>query len=208
MSAIEPSKTHSKTVAYEVTTSPSTSHSSRESEWASQTEEASLDKVRDILFGAQSREFEKRFSLLETRLLDESRALRQELIRSFDDLKAHMNQEVQGLVGQLHQEQGQRATNIQEVGQAVKTVESQLSQRVAELAQQASTQFQTLGSDLHAQKAELMEQHQQAINRIEDQHREAVKELQSEKTDRAVLAEMLMEVALRLKVGPKDSESS
>ena len=208
MSAIEPSKNPSKTVAYEVTTSPSPSHPSGEGEWGSQTEEASLDKVRDILFGAQSREFEKRFSLLENRLLEESRALRQELIRSFDDLKAHMNREVQGLIEQLHQEQGKRATNIQEVGQVVKTVESQLSQRVAELTQQASNQFQTLGSDLQEQKAELMEQHQQAIERIEAQHRQAVKELQSEKTDRAALAEMLMEVALRLKVGPKDSESS
>ena len=208
MSAIESSKNPSKTVAYEVTTSPSSSHLPGEGELASQTEDASLDKVRDILFGAQSREFEKRFSLLENRLLEESRALRQELIRSFDDLKAHMNQEVQGLIKQLHQEQGQRATNIQEVGQVVKTVESQLSQRVAELTQQASNQFQALGSDLQEQKAVLMEQHQQAIDRIEAQHRQAVKELQSEKTDRAALAEMLMEVALRLKVGPKDSESS
>lgn len=208
MSAPEPSKNPSKTVAYEVTSSSSPSNSSGEGEWASQTEDASLDKVRDILFGAQSREFEKRFSLLENRLLEESRALRQELIRSFDDLKAHMNQEVQGLIEQLHQEQGQRATNIQDMGQVVKNVESQLSQRVTELTQQASNQFRTLGTDLQEQKAELMEQHQQAIDRIETQHRQAVRDLQSEKTDRAALAEMLMEVALRLKVGPKDSESS
>ncbi|MGD9850467.1 MAG: hypothetical protein AB7T38_04285 [Nitrospirales bacterium] len=195
MSAIDPSKTSSKTIAYEVTTAHS-------------TEEASLDKVRDILFGAQSREFEKRFTQLENRLLEESRALRQELIQSLDDLKAQMNQEVQSLVGKLQHEQGQRTSNIQEVGQVVKTVESQLSQRVAELTQQASNQFQTLGADLQAQKAELLEQHKQAISRIEAQHQQAVNELQSEKTDRAALAEMLMEVALRLKVGPKGSESS
>lgn len=208
MSAIDPSKSSSKSVAYEVTTSPSTSHSSKEGEWASPTEEASLDKVRDILFGAQSREFEKRFTQLENRLLEESRAMRQELMLSLDNLKTQMNEEVQGLVGKLQHEQGQRATNIQEVGQVVKTVESQLSQRVAELTQQASNQFRTLGSDMQAQKAELVEHHQQAMSRIEAQHHQAVKELQSEKTDRAALAEMLMEVALRLKVGPKDSESS
>ena len=79
MSAIDPAKKHSKTVVYEVTDSSPTSSASHEEAWSS-SEEGSLDKVRDILFGAQSREFEKRFTVLENRLLEASRELREELI--------------------------------------------------------------------------------------------------------------------------------
>ena len=46
------------------------------------------------------------------------------------------------------------------------------------------------------------------MSRIEAQHQQAVNALKEEKTDRAALAEMLMEIALRLKVGPKNAESS
>lgn len=209
MSGIDPAKKQSKTVVYEVTDSMSSPQASHEGEWvSSSSEEGSLDKVRDILFGAQSREFEKRFTLLESRLLEESRELRNELTQSFSDLKAQMDQAVEGLIGKLESEQSQRTTKNAEMGQLVKSLEGQLSQRVNELTQHASNQFQALGSDMQHQKAELVEQHRQAMSRIEAQHQQAVNALKEEKTDRAALAEMLMEIALRLKVGPKNAESS
>jgi hypothetical protein len=206
MSAIESSKKSSKTVVYEVKDFSATPPSSGEGEWSSSVEAGSLDKVREILFGAQSREFEKRVALLENRLLQESGELRQELIKSLDDLKAHIKQEVQGLVGKL--EEGQRVTTMQEIGQNVKTIESQLSQQISELTQQSSNQFRTMGLEMQRQKEGLIEQHQQALNQMETQLQQAVKELKMGKTDRAALAEMLMDVALRLKVGPSDTETS
>lgn len=208
MSPIESSKKSSKTVVYEVKDSSATPPSSGEGEWSSSAEAGSLDKVRDILFGAQSREFEKRVALLENRLLQESGELRQELIKSLDDLKAHINQEVEGLVGKLHREEGQRVTTMQEIGQTVKTIESQLSQQISELTQQSSNQFRNMGLEMQRQKEGLIEQHQQALNQMETQLQQAVKELKMGKTDRAALAEMLMDVALRLKVGPSDTETS
>ena len=208
MSPIESSKKSSKTVVYEVKDSSATPPSSGEGEWSSSAEAGSLDKVREILFGAQSREFEKRVALLENRLLQESGELRQELIKSLDDLKAHINQEVEGLVGKLHREEGQRVTTMQEIGQTVKTIESQLSQQISELTQQSSNQFRNMGIEMQRQKEGLIEQHQQALNQMETQLQQAVKELKMGKTDRAALAKMLMDVALRLKVGPSDTETS
>jgi len=207
MSVPEPSKKTSKTIAYEVSEALPGSSSSPEGEWAVQPEEGSLDKVRDILFGAQSREIGKRFAVLENRLLQESGLLRQELTKSVEDLKGQMNQAILGLVGKLQQEQDQRVTTIQEMGQTAKAVETQFSQRISELTEQASKQFQAMGTEMQQQKHDLMEQHQQAMSRMESQFQQAVNELKKDKTDRAALAEMLMEVALRLKVGAKDTEA-
>lgn len=207
MSVIEPSKKTSKNVAYEVSSSSQEALSSQEGEWAAQSEEGSLDKVRDILFGAQSREIEKRFAVLENRLLQESGRLREDLTKSVEDLKMHMNQEILGLVGKLEQEQDRRASTIQDMGQTVKTVETHISKRIVELTEHASNQFQAMSAEMQKQKHELIEQDQEAMSRMESQFQQAVNELKVEKTDRAVLAEMLMEVALRLKMGVKDTET-
>lgn len=207
MSVIEPSKKTFKHVAYEVSSSSEGTLSSQEEEWATQSEEGSLDKVRDILFGAQSREIDKRFAVLENRLLQESGRLREDLAKSVEDLKMQMNQEILGLVGKLQQEQDQRVSTIQDMGQTVKTVEAQVSQRILELTEHASNQFQAMNAEMQKQKHELIEQGQEAMRRMESQFQQAVNELKIEKTDRAVLAEMLMEVALRLKVGGKDTEN-
>ncbi|HNP60760.1 MAG TPA: hypothetical protein PKM72_07975 [Nitrospirales bacterium] len=206
MSATEPSKKPFKTVAYEVSTSQGTS-SSQDGEWSAQSDAGSLDKVRDILFGAQSRDIEKRFAALEDRLFQESSRLREDLTKSVDDLKTHMNQEIQGLVGKLQQEQDRRVATIQDMGQTVKTVESQISKRIVELTEHASNQFQAMSAEMQRQKHELIEQDQEAMSRMESQFEQAVNELKVEKTDRAVLAEMLMEVALRLKVGAQGIET-
>lgn len=206
MSVIEPSKKPFKNVAYEVSSSSEGASSSQEGEWATQSEEGSLDKVRDILFGAQSREIDKRFAVLENRLLQESGRLREDLTKSVEDLKMQINQEILGLVGKLQQEKDQRVSTIQDMGQTVRTLEAQVSQRILELTQHASNQFQAMNEEMQKQKHELVEQDQEAMRRMESQFQQAVNELKIEKTDRAVLAEMLMEVALRLKVGAKDTE--
>lgn len=207
MSVIEPSKKTPKNVGYEVSSSSQDTSSSQDGEWAAQSEEGSLDKVRDILFGAQSRDIGKRFAALEDRLLQESGRLREDLTKSVEDLKTHMNQEIQGLVGKLQQEQDRRVATIQDMGQTVKTVESQVSKRIVELTEHASNQFQSMSAEMQKQKHELIEQDQEAMSRMESQFQQAVNELKVEKTDRAVLAEMLMEVALRLKVGAQGAET-
>lgn len=64
-----------------------------------------LEKIRDILFGAQVRDHDRRFSALEQNLVKEAAALRAELTKRFDALEAFMQQEVAVLSGRLQHEQ-------------------------------------------------------------------------------------------------------
>src|SRR4051812_14459636 len=52
-----------------------------------------IDKIRDILFGVQMRDYEKRFSRLEERLLKESADLRDETRKRFDSLENFVKSE-------------------------------------------------------------------------------------------------------------------
>ncbi len=206
MSPDEPEKASLKTVAYEVTdSSHDFQHSPVPGDGSS--EEGSLDKVRDILFGAQSREFANRFRQLENRLLEENRQLRQELIQSVSDLKGQMSQEVEKVIATVSEEQTQRENTHEELGRMMNAMQAELSQRINDVAQQAVQQFHTLGMDVQRQQDEMAE-YRQTCSRVESEHHQAVQTLQADKADRAALAEMLMDVAVRLKVGSQGATAS
>ena len=57
-------------------------------------EGANVDKIRDILFGSQMRDYDKRFVRLEERLAKAADALRDDLKKRFDSLEAFVQQEV------------------------------------------------------------------------------------------------------------------
>ena len=208
MSPVEQSK-RPKNVSYEVSeTQSGKSVSSLQGELQESAEEGNLEKVRDILFGTQSREFEERCNLLEKRLVQENADLKEQLTRSLDDIKTYVNQEVSRLTSQIQQEQVGRSSSLEDVGQVIKTLGSQLESRLSVLHEQTATQHQMLQGQLTQQKVDLTEHQQQALADMQTRFQEAVKELKTDKTDRAVLAEMLMDVALRLKVGQRETEHS
>ena len=53
----------------------------------------SVDQIRDILFGAQMKSYEERFSALEARLIDEARALRDDIQKRFNTLEKNLDAE-------------------------------------------------------------------------------------------------------------------
>jgi hypothetical protein len=140
--------------------------------------------------------------------LQESTDLKDQLTRSLEDIKTHVNKEVSRLTSQIKQEQAGRSNSVEEVGQVIKKLSSQLESRLSGLHDQTTTQHQMLEGQLAQQKAELAKHQQQALAEMQSRFQEALKELKADKTDRAVLAEMLMDVALRLKVDQRETETS
>src|SRR5947209_14604531 len=68
----------------------------------------SLDKVRDMLFGSQARDYEKRFTRLEERLTKESTDLKNEVKRRFDMLENYIKKELETLSERIRSEQNER----------------------------------------------------------------------------------------------------
>jgi hypothetical protein len=60
-------------------------------------EGSNVDKIRDILFDTNMREYEKRFARLEERLAKSSGALREDLKKRFDSLESYVREEMESL---------------------------------------------------------------------------------------------------------------
>lgn len=143
---------------------------------AEQTGGASLDKVRDILFGVQMRDYERKIGRLEERLLKETESLA-ERIKAEHDERSDGAKDL--------------ARELKETGRAFdkKTahLDDQLAKSQRELRQQMLDQYQRLAEEIR-QKTE------EVLMRLAQESQE----LRTEKTDRAALASLLTEMAMRL----------
>ena len=68
-----------------------------------------LDKVRDLLFGGQMRDYDRKFARLEESLVKETADLREEVRRRLSALEAYMKAEVESQSDRLRAEQEGRS---------------------------------------------------------------------------------------------------
>ncbi|GJL50759.1 hypothetical protein [Candidatus Nitrospira salsa] len=159
---------------------------------------ASLDKVRDILFGAQSREYEKRFTRLEERLLKEAAELRNDLKSRFDSLEQYVRNEVESLTSRMKNEQKEKTESLSELSRELGHLGKLLQERVTKLDDQTIQGQRELRQQALEQHKNLSQEIQQKSTDLSVMFENAIEELRGEKLDRASLAEMFMESALRL----------
>lgn len=157
-----------------------------------------LEKIRDILFGAQVHDFEKRFARLEERLLKETADARADTKKRFDALESFIRKEVESLADRLKAEQGDRAESIKEIGRELRETAKALEKRLASQDEQATKSQREL-------RQQLLDQSKNLTDEIRNRNRETtttltreLAELRASKTDRAALAGFLTDVAMRL----------
>lgn len=165
---------------------------------ATNAESGNVDKIREILFGGQMRDYDKRFNRLEERLLKESAELREDSRRRVEALETFVNKEFAALINRLQAEQQSRESSVQimsrELNEAIKSLDAKLTQFY--------NQSTETGHDLRQQLLEQSKNLNEEIRRKHDDvsatlERELA-ELNHEKTDRASLSALFTEVALRL----------
>ena len=94
-------------------------------------ESGNVDRIRNILFGSQMRDYDGRFQKLEERLAREASELRSELQRQLQALEAFMKGEAESMTNRVKGEQSERAQAIQqlarEMGETVRGIELKIS---------------------------------------------------------------------------------
>lgn len=161
-------------------------------------EGANVDKIRDILFGSQMREYEKRFSHLEERLAKALDSVREDVKKRFDSLEGFMQQEVESLSQRLRNEKGERVEGLKESASELRGISKSLEKKLAQMEEQMAAGQGDL-------RARILEQSKSLSNEIAEMRKEIstaldheIQSLRSEKTDRAALADLFNEFALRL----------
>lgn len=152
-----------------------------------QTSGASLDKVRDILFGVQMRDYDRRFARLEERLVKELGDLKDEVKKRLDALEGFAKGETASLADRLKIEREEREESAATGSRKTSQLEEQLSKSQRDLRQQILDQHQRLSDEIRLKVEDVLA----TLARESDS-------LRSEKTDRATLASLLNEMAMRL----------
>ncbi len=159
---------------------------------------ANLEKVREILFGAQSREYQKRFANLEERLLREATEVKHDLKKRFDTLEAYIKKEVEALTEQVKSEHIERSSSLKDLSREIRDLTKLLEKRVGQLDEQGTKTQRDLRNQILDQYRKLADEIQDKHAHISKQLEKTAKELRHEKTDRASLAAFFMEAAMRL----------
>lgn len=153
-----------------------------------------IDKIRDILFGNNIRDYDKRFVQLEEKIAADMDEMRQESRRMFEQLETFIRGEIQSLIEQLRTEQTDRTDS--DLG---------LEKELEKLARRVSKDEEANAASLRDARQALLDQgkalHEEilaATRSTTDTIKREVQDLRFMKTDRSALAAALTDVAMRI----------
>lgn len=161
-------------------------------------EDGNIDKIRDILFGSQARDFDRRFSRLEERLIKDVNEMRDETRKKLDALEDFIKSEVKSLTDRLVSEQNSRLDATKELSNDLKELSHSFDKKVTQINEQSAKSESDLRQQILTQSKNLSEEiqkrHNESLSRLE---REA-SEIREDKADRTAIANIFTEMAMRL----------
>jgi DNA repair exonuclease SbcCD ATPase subunit len=157
-----------------------------------------IDKVRDILFGGQMRDYDRRFSRLEERLVQETAELKDDVRRRLTALEQFVKGEAASLADRIKTENDERTD-------ATKDLSRELREQAKAFEKKTGGLDDQIGRVQRELRQQILELHQQLTDDLRRKIEEVLArlgresaELRHDKTDRATLAALLTEMAMRL----------
>jgi gas vesicle protein len=166
---------------------------------------AGVEKIRELLFGNQMSDYDRRFSALEDRFQQSIRDVESEATRSLTSLESTIKKQLESCVNQLREEKDlrtdadkDRARDQREQSQSLDKRLGQLSEQLAKLEREIT---ERLGHETQSLREEIKRRNDDTRNTIE----RMFAELSSVKTDRNLLAGLFVEIAkcLNQEIAPK-----
>lgn len=157
-----------------------------------------IDKIRDLIFGNQMSDYEKRFARLEERMFKEMTDSKSESKKNLDSLEKYVSKEIEMLKDRLIQEQNARNDAFKELSRQLKDVNRSFEKKLDNL----SEQFNENSTDLRQQISDLSQSLKNEIYRryeeISYTIEQTAQELKAGKVDRSALSDMFSEMAIRV----------
>ena len=160
--------------------------------------EGNVDKIRDILFGGQMREYERRFERLEAEFTRKLTALENEFKSKLEALDAEAKREVDKLTKKATQEKKDRTAALTELSGSLTTLGARIDERLGELDDHLAGESSEIRRDLENTRVEVMDETNRLITEVTELMREESDSLQDTKADRVELAGLFTEFAMRL----------
>jgi DNA repair exonuclease SbcCD ATPase subunit len=157
-----------------------------------------LDKVRDLLFGGQMRDYDRKFARLEERLAKETAELRDEVKKRLSALDSYVKTEIESLSDRLRAEQDARTGSAKDLARELRDTQQQFGEKTAQLDDLLARSQRDLRQQLHVQHQELVDEIRQRVEDVLARLAQESQELRADKADRSALAALLTEMAMRL----------
>ena len=149
----------------------------------------SVDKIREILFGNQMQDYEKRFARLEDGLHKKITELRDTTTKRLDSLETFIKNEIEALSDRLKNEQSLRDASVKKLSTEFKDSMQLLSKSVEQLQEKQSKDTRDFRQQLlDASKelsSEIVAKHDQADKAL----KQAFEELNEDKVARTTLSD-------------------
>ena len=157
-----------------------------------------VDKIRDILFGNQMRDFDRKFSQLEERISNDLGNLRKENSLQIESLQTFIESEIEILASKISTEEQTRIDEMDELDSDLKKNVKQIDKKITDIGKSLETQSREINQKMLKQSqdfnAEMNNQFDQTRKRMDDYKQE----LSTAKVDKSILAEMFNSLALQI----------
>jgi hypothetical protein len=161
--------------------------------------DGNVTKIRDILFGSQMRDYERKFAQLEDRLMKESADLREDVKRRFASLEAFIKGEIEALDNAQKAEKTERTDEVKELSGETKENVKRLEKRIAQLDEDHGKSQRTLRQLVLDESRRLSEEIGAKHADVTASNARELQEVRGILTDRHALSDLFAELSLRLK---------
>jgi len=166
-----------------------------------------LDKVRDILFGGQARDIDRRFQRLEDRLLKETAELKDDIRKRLTTLEQFVKQEAASLAERIKTEHDERTDATKDLARDARDTAKAFEKKTGQIDDQVGKVQRELRQQILDARQSLTDDLRQKIDDVLLRLSQESADLRTEKTDRATLAALLNEMAMRLSTDPANGSA-
>jgi hypothetical protein len=158
-----------------------------------------VDRIREILFGSRMREYSQRFQEMEERLVRATAELRAELGHRLESLEARSRQELDSLADRLGTERSERAESEGRISRELSDSVKSLDRRLHQTDEQVAKDIRELRQLTLDQHRSLSDELMKSLTTTRTLQGRRLEELRASAVDRFALADLIAELALRIR---------
>jgi DNA anti-recombination protein RmuC len=159
---------------------------------------ASLDKVRDILFGGQMRDLDQRFARVEERLTRETAELAEDIRKRLAAVEQFAGAEAEALAQRIKGEYEARTGATKELSRQLHETSSEFEKRSGLIDDQLARAQRELRQQILDVQQQLTNEIREKFDAVLAQLRQEALDLRAGKADRVTLAALFTEIAMKL----------
>lgn len=154
-----------------------------------------VDKIRDLLFGNQMQDYDRRFSKLEDRFLQRFKDIETETAQNLSAYESNAKKLIESLATQFRDEESLRADADKEIERIMREHTQTLEKRMRTMSDQVGQLERDLADRITREVQSLREEAKQKNIELRAMIENMFAELSNVKTDRNLLAGLFLEIA-------------